>query len=139
MKKNINQIIAILIFLVFCIGSQAQDNRTLDTKVADILAQMPTKDITHRDKVMVEIISLGAEGFEKIAALLTPLGTGDDTAVRFALNSLARFSSEFGKNEARAFTEGQLLKAIKSHHNNEVKTFLMNQLNLVISENSISE
>ena len=29
----------------------AQDNRTLDTKVADILMQLPTEDLGHSDRL----------------------------------------------------------------------------------------
>jgi len=96
---------------VFSIGSFAQDNRTLDTKVADVLAQMPTKNLTHRDNAMNELIELGPEGFQKLTAMLTPPAVGDDTAVRFALNSLSRYASQFGKCEARAFTEDNILIA----------------------------
>ena len=108
--------------LIFSIGNFAQDNRTLETKVADILAQMPTKNLTHRDNVMREFIELGTEGFQKVTALLTPPGIDDDTAVRFALNSLARYSSQFGEIEARIFTEENLLAALKKQNNAEVKT-----------------
>ena len=79
-----NKLIVVIILSVFSIGSFAQDNRTLDTKVADILAQMPTKDLAHRDKAMNEIIEMGPEGFQKLTAQLTAPGVGDDTAVRFA-------------------------------------------------------
>jgi hypothetical protein len=58
---------------------------------------MPTKDLVHRDRVLAELVELGPQGFEKMAQLLTPAGVGDDTAVRFAINSLARYASEFGK------------------------------------------
>ena len=124
---------------VFNIGSFAQDNRTLDTKVADILAQMPTKDLAHRDKVMNELVEMGTEGFQKLTAQLTAPGVGDDTAVRFALNSLSRYASQFGKCEARAFAEDNILEALKAQKDVEVKTFLLNQLNLVASEKTIPE
>jgi len=139
MMKKTYQKMTILIFLILTIGIFAQDNRTLDTKVADILAQMPTKNLTHLDKVMSELLELGSEGFQKTALLLTPPGVGDDTAVRFALNSLARYASQFGMYEARAFTEDNLLIALKKQNNVEVKTFLLNQLNLVASKKSIPE
>ncbi|NOR76195.1 MAG: DUF1080 domain-containing protein [Draconibacterium sp.] len=139
MKKNILQIITILVLAIVSTGSFAQDNRTLDTKVADVLAQMPTKNLTHRDNAMNELIELGPEGFQKLTALLTPIGTGDDTAVRFAINSLSRYASQFGKCEARAFTEDNILIALKAQKDVEVKTFLMNQLNLVGSEKTIPE
>ena len=131
MKKTIFQLISILMLTVFSMGSFAQDNRTLDTKVADVLAQMPAKDLAHRDKVMNEILEMGPEGYQKITELLTAPGVGDDTAVRFAINSFSQYASQFGKNEARAFAEENLLNALKAQKDVEVKTFIMNQLNLV--------
>ncbi|MCB0751911.1 MAG: hypothetical protein KDC52_10585, partial [Ignavibacteriae bacterium] len=68
----------------------AQDNTTLDEKVDDILAQMPTKNLNHLDKVMNDLIELGPEAFKKITDQLTPPAIGDDTSIRFALNSLSR-------------------------------------------------
>lgn len=137
MKKNIFQSLAILVLTVFSLGSFAQDKRTLDTKVADVLAQMPCKDSAQRDKAMNEITQLGAEGFTKLSAQLVPLGTGNDTAVRFALNSFARYASQFGKTQAKTFAEDNLLAALKAQQNIEVKTFILSQLNLVGEQKTI--
>ena len=107
-----------------CFGHRiCQDRRTLDTKVADILAQMPTKNLSHLDKAMNEVYLLGEEGIQKMLEMLTPPGVGDDTAVRFALNSFARYSSQFGKNEERTFAENNLLKALAAQKDAEVKPF----------------
>lgn len=124
---------------VMSIGSYAQINRTLKTKVADVLAQMPAKNLTVLDKAMNEIFLMGDEGFEKLAEQLTAPGVGDDTAVRFALNSFARYASQQGKCDVRAFAEKNFLKALGTHDDAEVKTFILNQLNLVASEASIAE
>ncbi len=127
-----------MLLTIFSSAGFAQDNRTLETKVADILAQMPTKDLVHRDRVLTELIGLGSEGFQKVTNLLVAPGTGDDTAVRFAVNSAARYASEFGKEEERDFVEGQLLKALGNQSDKDIKTFLLNQLNLVGSEKTIT-
>jgi len=137
MKKNIFQFISVLILAVITISGFAQDQRTLDTKVADLLAQMPTNTLTQRDNAMHELYTMGTEGYQKLADMLVPLGTGDDTAVRFALNSFSRYASQFGKTEERAFAEANLLDALKKHHNTEAQTFLINQLNLVAGDVSI--
>jgi HEAT repeat protein len=138
MKKRIFQYTAILFLAVFTTVSFAQDRRTLDTKVADALAQMPTNDLVHRDRVLNELIELGPQAFEKMAQLLTPAGEGDDTAVRFAINSLARYVSEFGKEDARRLVENSLLAALGTQSDTEVRTFLLNQLNLVGSDKSVN-
>ncbi|WP_346858938.1 DUF1080 domain-containing protein [uncultured Draconibacterium sp.] len=139
MKKNIFQFLSILMLAAFSLGTYAQDNRTFDTKVADVLAQMPTKDLNHCDKVMKQILALGPEGFSKLTAQLTAPGVGDDTAVRFAINSFARYASQFGQCEARTFAEDNLLKALQLQSDIEVKTFILNQLNLVGGDKSIDE
>ncbi len=138
MKKNIFHLLTFLLLTIFSSASFAQDNRTLDTKVADILAQMPTKDLVHRDRIINELIGLGSDGFQKTANLLVSPGTGDDTAVRFAINSCARYASEFGKEEEKYFVEEQLLKTLRNQSDKDVKTFLLNQLNLVGGDKTIT-
>lgn len=139
MKKIIFQIITVLLLSALSIGSYAQINRTTKTKVADVLAQMPTKNLAHLDNAINEIFEMGSEGFQLLAEQLTPPGVGDDTAVRFALNSFSRYASQFGLEQEKAFAEENLLLALKAQKDPEVKTFLMNQLNLVASEKCIAE
>ncbi len=138
MNKRIVRYAAILFLSIVTTVAFAQDRRTLDTKVADALAQMPTNDLEHRNRVLNELIDLGPQGFEKMAQLLTPAGVGDDTAIRFAINSLARYTSNFGKEDARHLVENSLLTALEAHTDTEVRTFLLNQLNLVGSEKSVN-
>ena len=52
---------------VLSIATFAQDRRTLDTKVADLLAQFPASDLVYRDRLLNEMVQLGPEGFQKIA------------------------------------------------------------------------
>lgn len=137
MKKNIFQLFTILVLAGLSFSGFTQDRRTLETKVADLLAQMPTNDLTQRDNAMQELYAMGTEGYQKLAEMLVPLGTGDDTAIRFALNSFSRYASQFGKTDERAFAEANLLDALKKQKDTEVLTFLINQLNLVASDVSI--
>ncbi len=137
MNNRVFQYTIILLLSFLTVGSFAQDRRTLDTKVADALAQMPTNDLVHRDRIMAELVTLGPQGFQKITQLLTPPGVGDDTAVRFAINSLARYASAFGREEERSMVETGLLTALEDHTDTEIRTFLLNQLNLVGSNQSV--
>ena len=75
MKKYTLQTLIVLLLIVLTTGVFAQDRRTIDTKVADILAQMPAKDLVHLHRIMGEITDLGPEGFQKIAGQLVPPGT----------------------------------------------------------------
>ncbi len=137
MKKSIFQFTILFILAFVFASTSAQDRRTLDTKVADALAQMPTNDLVHLDRVMAELIDLGPQGFQKIAEQLTPPGVDDDTAVRFAINGMTRYSSVFGREDSRVALEKNLLAALESQSDTEVKTFLLNQLQLIGSNQMV--
>ena len=128
MKKNIFKITALLLFVSCSFNLSAQINRTIETKVADILAQMPTDNLDHSNKVMEEIIGMGGNGILKFTDMLVPLGTGDDTKVRYALQSVAIYSGGTGKIISNGVVENALLQAIKKASNDEVKTFLIDRL-----------
>ena len=115
----------------------AQDNRTLDTKVADILMQLPTEDLDHSDRLMQEIIDLGEDGILKITDKLVPLGTGDDTKARYAIQSVAIYNGGEEAKIQNGVVENALLNALGSASNNEVKTFLMDRLIYVGTDVSV--
>ena len=119
-----------LVLLLICtsVSVSAQINRTLDTKVADILAQLPTGNLGHSDKLMQEIIDLKTEGVLKFCDLIVPLGTGDDTKARFAIESVAVYSGGLNTVIENSAVEDALLQAIQNATNNEVKTFYIERL-----------
>ncbi|MEN8125358.1 MAG: DUF1080 domain-containing protein [Bacteroidota bacterium] len=128
MKKTII-IISAFLFIVFTAQrSNAQINRTLETKVADILAQLPTNDLEHSDKLMEEIISLNTEGILQFCKLLVPPGTGNDTQARYAIESLAIYSGGKGNTIEKNSVEDALLKALEKSSDQEIKTFLIERL-----------
>jgi len=138
MNKKIFSVFIALFFAIFSTGAFAQDNRTLETKVADLLAQMPASDLGSRDRLIIEMVQLGPAVFQKITEQLTSPGKGDDTAARFAINSLSRYASEFGKEAIRDYAEINLLKALENHQDLGIKAFLLEQLNLVAGDKTVA-
>jgi len=98
--KNI--ILTAFALLLISASSYPQDKRTLDTKIADILAQLPANDLQYTDKLMGDILSLGEPGLKKICDQIIPAGTGDDTKARFAIESFSRYLS--GKEDEAGST-----------------------------------
>ncbi len=115
----------------------AQDRRTLATKVADILAQFPATGAAHRDRLANDMLDLGEAGLAEFMRQLVPAGAGNDTAVRFALNGMAIYASEFGNEAKRALAEKALIAGLASDSDPEVKTFLLLQLRLVGREEAV--
>lgn len=137
MKKLHNSIITILLF--FCIGTSgySQINRTTDTKIADILAQMPAKNTQQATALMEDVLSLKKEGVRKLCDMLIPLGSGDDSQVRYTINSLAMYVGQKNNTSSKNTVEEALLTSIKKTKFKEVKTFLIERLQYCASNASI--
>ena len=138
MNKIFNSLLVMLAMLMITSSIQAQDNRTLTTKIADLLAQMPSNNLEQRDKLAEELISLGGEGFQLIADKLVQSGKGDNTAVVFAINGLTRYASEPGKETQRSFAEASFIKAMEKAADTETKAFFMRQLKLIGKDKSVA-
>ncbi|GGW23641.1 DUF1080 domain-containing protein [Arenibacter certesii] len=136
--NNLYKIIGVLLLFVSTQVIIAQDNRTLDTKVADILAQLPAEDLEHSDRLMHEVIELGEEGVLKFTDMLIPLGTGNDTKARYAINSLAIYSGSLQPTIQNGVVENAILKALDKASDDEVKTFLIDRLIFSGTDASVS-
>ena len=129
--------ISLLVFAGFLITVQGQDRRTLETKVADVLTQMPTYDLTHRDRLMQDMLNLGADGLAQFTSMLVPAGTGDDTRVRFALGNLAHFVGQAGKENDRLMVSAAFCKALEAAKDAGVKSFYLYHLNFVGKDEAV--
>ena len=129
--------ITTLCLLLITITSYTQDIRTLDTKVADLLAQLPATDVQYTNKIMSDMLSLGDAGMKKICNQVIPVGTGDDTRPRFAVESMSRYLSQFGKDTEKAFWEQICIIYATSQKDYTIKDFFMKQLQMVGTNASI--
>ena len=138
MTMNIRRIIfTLLAGLFLCSALHGQDSRTLDTRVADLLARMPADNTELAARLMEEMYSLGEEGRDLICALIVPAGTGDDTAARYAVASLtAHLSGDSGDVRKREW-EQQCIRFLRAASDREVSSFFMKQLNLTGSDAAI--
>ncbi len=136
---KITQRILFIILAVFLMSpAMAQDNRTLETKVADILAQFPAQSFDHTNKLMVQILETGAPGIAKFCDLLVLRGTGNDVQARYALESLARYAGAPEHEKDRKLVESSLLTALDKASDKEVKAFLIRRLQYCGGAESVS-
>jgi len=127
--KNIIKSFGLFLLMLLTINAvNSQINRTLETKVADILAQLPTKYMDHTGPLMQKIIDLEDEGILQFCDMLVPPGTGDDTQVRFALHSLAVYSGGKESTINENIVENTFIKAIENESDKEIKVFLIRRL-----------
>lgn len=130
--------IYIILSLILSFQALAQDVRTVETKVADILAKMPTDDLILRNKLMGEMATLGEKGLQIFTDKVIAPGTGDDTAVRLAINGLVRYAGEWGNEAVQIITENALIRALENSRDKEVKAFFLYQLKLVAGSEAVA-
>ena len=128
MKKIFQSILILMLGLFVLTSGFAQDQRTLETKVADVLTRMPAYDADQSDRLMENMISLGKEGLSQFAAMIIPPGTGDDTRARFALGSLASYVGREGQEEANLLLTEVFNEVLSSNTDKEIKAFFLYHL-----------
>jgi HEAT repeat protein len=148
MKKNkilISVFLSLILSLSICFAqkdtlkhTEKPDIRTIDTKVADILSEMPVKNTTHLNMLLDEIVSMGPDGIKQFTKLIVPPGKGDDTKVRYALGSLAKYVTRSGAEQERKMCSEAFLEALKKASDKEVKVFFIQQLQIAGKDESVT-
>jgi len=128
MIKLTSKILIVFLALFLTAPTFAQDNRRLETKVADVLAQFPAQNGEYSANLMLQIIETGAPGIAKFCDMIIPPGTGNDTQARFALESLAQFAGAQNREADRKLVESSILEALQKATNKEVKAFFIRRL-----------
>jgi len=94
---KIHNLILLGLFSLIISGETfAQDRKTVESKVADLLSRMPTGIQQMTGKLMGDMLSLGEPGLKMICDKVIPVGTGNDASPRFAIENFSGFLS--GKN-----------------------------------------
>ncbi|HBE40112.1 MAG TPA: hypothetical protein DDW27_02740, partial [Bacteroidales bacterium] len=114
--------------------SFSQDRRTLETKVADLLAQFPATSLAYTDKLMEDMMALGEAGLTQISDQIIPPGTGDDTNARFAIETFSRFLSGKGREAGRELWEKVCITYAIRKGDPGVTDFFIKQLQLTGSD-----
>ena len=140
-KITKKRIFLVAFILTFCMAASLvfsqEDLRTLETRVADILAQFPAPNAEDKDRLAAEIVRLGPPGILAICRMLLPPGEGEDSQVRYALNGVAVHVSRSGAEDERQMFSLALIQALDSARDNEVKAFLIQQLQLTGKSESV--
>ena len=139
MKNLTSKILTIFLSLFLIMPVFAQDNRTVATKVADILAQFPAQSSDHTAKLMAQMIETGAPGITAFCDLIVPPGTGNDSQARMALESLAQYAGAPGHENVQKLVESSLLTALGKAQDKEVKAFLIRRLQYCGGAESVSQ
>ena len=107
-------------------------------ELSQLLAEMPAKGPAEGDRINAQLVALGHDAIVKTCALLVPYGAGDDLSARFALSGLAKYVGDKGRESERRVVAGALLDGLKAASGDDVKAFLISQLQLAGREEAVA-
>lgn len=119
-------------------GQASTDQRTLTTKIADLLAQLPARDAKQLKGNMVEIEQLGNEGFVTLMAGLSAPGQGKNANLEYAIGGYSAYVSQTGKEAQRSNAVLAYCSVLEKAADKQVKSFLISQLELVGKDDAVS-
>ena len=134
-KTSILLVICSFVFTAYA-QQRVNDQRTNETKIADIAMQLPAKDTETLNRLMQELIQLD-NVIPNIASKLLPPGQGDDSQLRAAINGLAFYASQDNNQAEKKKIAEELCKAIQEVESDEIKDFLLIQLQYVAGNESL--
>ena len=114
-------------------GSAAQldsRGRTVETIIADGLAQLPTDTRAKYEKVIDEMAATGQKGIEQLAGMLKPAETSQNAPFEYAIDAIVSRVSMQDNANRKAIHDG-LVKAIAACNDNANRAFLLTQLNKI--------
>jgi HEAT repeat protein len=116
----------------------AQSNRTITTRVADVLAQFPASDAQQLNANMNEIAGLGEAGILEMTKMLAPAGQGDNSRLEYALGGFSYYVMSAKQEPLRALAAQAYVKALDQVTDPENKAFLFTQLQMVGKEEAVA-
>jgi HEAT repeat protein len=132
MIRNIFLTIILVTGLHFSVAAQT-DNRTRETKIADIVMLLPADNTAKFNSLMNDLYSLGDVINDLTPRLADP--GGNDAQIRYAISGLAMFASK--SPDRKAVIEKSLIKAISDAKSDEIRDFLLIQLQYVAGNASV--
>lgn len=125
--------ILLLIALLAAVGVYAADN-ALD----DLLAKYPANNAVEFNAVNSQLMQMGEAGLADLCGRLTPPQQGGDAAVRFAISGLTKYIKMQNDEANRKLAVRAMLAALNKASDNDVKAFLIEQIQFIGKEEAIA-
>ncbi|GHT65104.1 hypothetical protein AGMMS50239_24110 [Bacteroidia bacterium] len=136
--KRIYSILFILCLSLGTVFAQTPSNRTANTIIADVLAQLPANNQANYNQKMKDLVSTGEAGILQLAKSLET-NKGNDAKVKYALNGLATYVSAEGQDAARLTVVNAYLKALDEIKDADNKAFIISLLEIAGKEEAIAK
>lgn len=120
------------------IAQDKTDQRTLTTKIADLLAQLPAKDAKQFKANMLEIAQLGEDGYITLITGLTAPGKGNNSLLEYAISGFSGYVSQNAQESWRKMSVNAYCKSLTKLTDNQNKSFIISQLEIVGKDDAVA-
>lgn len=126
------------IMFLWAAGLNAQkDLRTTNTRIADILAQMPASDEASLNTAMKEMEGLGVNGLFQLCRQMVPGGNTDNSKTEFAIMGYTTYVSATGREFLKKEAEEAWIKALSISGDRNLTSFFMSMIEIIGSDRSV--
>ena len=127
--------IFLLAFVLGALTGNAQETRTLATRIADTFALLPANDSRIAEVLFLDLIQLGDEGLAMLTNGVRPAGEAQGLPHRYAIALLTHYAVS---PVDKAKVEVAYLAALAKATNPDVKIYFIENLALVGSDKSVA-
>ena len=127
MKKIFTLILTVL-SLSFALQAQDARQRTLDTIIGDVLAQMPAQSASALESDMLDLAQAAPESVVKLSAMLQSPEAGANNRIEYALSGLVNYATKPGNQLWQTAVKAGLEQAIEACTDPVNKQFLQSLL-----------
>lgn len=140
MQKNIRTLLLLFTLGISTLGTaqRESDQRTLTTKVADLLAELPAEGPEQFRMSMNHLGAMGKEGLLALSDMLVPTENGDNTKLEYAIGGFSYFVTQPGMEDWRRMSVEAYCQALGRVDNVWNKAFLIRQLEMVGQNDAVA-
>lgn len=137
-KKIFTLLLSVAVLHNQGISQDKTDQRTAETRIADLLTQMPARDAKLLENNIRDINNLGVDGFVQLISELKGPGEGDNAELEYAISGYSAYVSQPGQGKEREMSVKAYSQALPQLKDNHSKQFIISQLELVGKDDAIS-
>ncbi|TKC06387.1 DUF1080 domain-containing protein [Pedobacter frigoris] len=136
--KRILFVLLAIVMLHDVAFAQNTDQRTVTTRIADLLAQLPSGDAKQLKSNMQDISNLGVDGYVSLISGLGPQGKGNNNLIEYAVSGFSGYASQPGQESLRKMAADAYCKVLPKLSDKQNKSFIISQFELVGDDASVA-
>nr|WP_121271999.1 DUF1080 domain-containing protein [Pedobacter schmidteae] len=137
-KKILFILLAVVLLQDSVFAQDKADQRTLTTRIADLLAQLPARDAKQLKGNMQEIAQMGEDGYLTLISGLTAPGKGNNALLEYAIGGFSAYVTQPGQEASRKMSVNAYAKALNKLSDVQNKSFILSQLELVGKDDAVA-